>query len=180
MDMARYFVTNAGLAAAFGDRRVLETLTNVLHGDAPKPLVQDLLRQGLIDEEHRDRPAQIDHNLLLLSGALDRLRDVLPEAPKKKNGHANSALDDEAIRDLRTVPKKLYRLSSKAGKITSDELRQLSSGARRVLVALRNENVGTTKTLAEHTGLSRRTVENALSVLRKARLLDTVDFESGR
>jgi DNA-binding transcriptional ArsR family regulator len=180
MEMARYFVTSEGLSAAFLDPRVLKEVTLVLEGEAEPATAADLLKRGLIEEDRRP-PVVVDTNRIIQSGALAHLREVLGVVAKdKKVARPITPAQDDAdsdVTDLRTVPRRLYRLAPAAGKITPDQMKKLPSGARRVLAALRRQNAGTTKTLADDTGLNRRTVENALTSLRKAGLLETVDFD---
>lgn len=168
MDMPRYFVTPEGLAAAFKDERVLKAVTDILHGDATKSVIADYERKGLIDLDRRP-PDRVDNNLLILSGALERLRTVVE--------HEIDQEPEPEERDLRTVPKKLYRLSSAGKKATPEQLKRLISAARHVFVALQKSEVATTKMLADATGLNRRTVANGITALRKAGFLSVFDVE---
>jgi hypothetical protein len=77
------------------------------------------------------------------------------------------------IRDRRTIPRRRYRVLR--AKLTDLETRNLTAAARRVFRTLQEKGEGTIASLAQTTGLNRRTVENATSVLRKAGLLQTID-----
>jgi hypothetical protein len=175
MDMARYFVTADGLRAALLNDRVLHDFTRILTGEAPATLVARYRRQGLVDEDRRPSP-QVDHNALVLSGTVERIRELLTQPT---NGHppattpAEPPAEDD---DLRTRPRRLYRPAPTAASLTADQLRGLPSGARRVLRALRRSKVATTRILSDATGLNRRTVENALSRLRAAGLIETEEL----
>jgi hypothetical protein len=174
MEMARFFVTDQGLTVSLADPHVLNDITAILEGDATEDVIDAYIKKGLIEPDRRP-VERVDHNLMILSGAVKRLQQL---AQPRADGDGAKPLSDEdaaTMQDLRTIPRKLYRLSAKAGKVTTNEMRKLPSGARKVLVALRQEQVGTTKTLAAHTGLNRRTVENALTSLRTAKLIETTD-----
>jgi hypothetical protein len=179
MDMAKYFVTARGLSEAFTNERVLENLTRILKEQAPRPVVQTYLSQGLIDIDRRPAP-QVDHNALILSGALDRLRavvkDVDVQPPEPRPPRLTDAGD---TLDRRRIPKRMYRLTDAAGRLTPADEQRLISGARRVLHALRQAQIGTTRSLAEATGLNKRTVENALLALRREKLVVASDFDGG-
>lgn len=172
MDMARYFVTAEGLRAAFLHDRVLKDITAILEGRARGPLVEDYRTKGLIDEDRRP-PRQVDHNALIVSGAVTRIRDLLganggppqlvPEPPQEGD-------------DLRTRPRRLYRPAPAAERLTALNQRALPGGARRVLRALVRSKVATTRVLCDATGLSRRTVENALGRLRREGLIHTEEL----
>ncbi len=180
----RYYVTNAGLAAALRDDHVRRDVEAVLRGEASVELVKRLMDHGWLDIDRR--PGQVDNNLLILSGAVSRLREIAPtnggvaakapspapvDVPTPAATHENS----ELVEDLRTLPRKLYRLRADRP-VTKDHLRKLPSGARRVYAALQRSDVGTTRSLADLTGLNRRTVENSLGSLRKAGLLEDFDY----
>jgi len=167
----RYFVTSEGLAQAFHAPDLETLLDRVLRGDAPKATVRELLARNLIGVERRST-AQVDHNLLLLGGVLTRMRELLPKGEKNNRPHATPPPE---VKDLRTMPRKLYRLSRTD--LTDAELRRLPAAARKVFVALQRSDVGTIKTLAEQTGLNRRTVENATGALRKAGVIEDFDFK---
>ncbi len=169
----RYYVTNAGLAAALNDTQAHADVEAALHGVASADLVKRMVEKGWLASERR--PAQVDNSLLVLSGALARLREVLP-ADRPTNGTPTTPPAELVSEDLRTLPRKLYRLRSDRPTLAKDHLRQLPSGARRVYAALQRSDIGTTKSLAEVTGLNRRTVENALGALRKAGLLEDFDY----
>lgn len=85
--MARvdYYVTNEGLAAALANPDVSLTLQGVLHGRAHPMTVRSLHKRGLIAPDKRGG-ARTDHNALVSSGAVERVREVLlqsnpPTAP---------------------------------------------------------------------------------------------------
>lgn len=166
----RYFVTPRGLADAFNNPEVLNALRAVLTGHATMQAIQQYLADGLIGEDRRGQ-ARIDHNILILSGAIERLRSVAPGNGSQSPAKAVAA----EVKDLRTVPRKLYRLSEHA--LSKKELERLPSGARRVYAELQRCDVGTIRLLAENTGLNRRTVENAISSLRKVKAILDFDFE---
>lgn len=173
--MTRFFVTNTGLAAALKDPSVNDDLTAIIQGEAPKKSTDHYLELGYIEVDRR--PAQLDNNAVVSSGLVSRLRDALGngsqhDAQPEKSSKANG---EDTTLDLRTVPKKIYRLKSNKPPLTDQQLRQLPSGARRIYAALRRMEIGTTKSLAESVGLNRRTVENSLGALRKAGVLEDLD-----
>lgn len=165
--MSKYYVTSRGLAAAFTDPAILNTLTDLLHGENDID-PQSLLAQGLIAAERRDQP-HVSHNLLIVSGAVGRLRAVLNGGMSAPTAHVSPA--PARSTDLRTVPRKLYRLTSA---VTPATLRGLPSAARHVHDALQRLDVGTVRSLADATGLNRRTVENGISALRKIGAIEDV------
>jgi hypothetical protein len=173
--MTHFFVTNAGLAAALKDPAVNDALVEILRGSASKHVIEQHRQQGHIDVNRR--PAPVDNNAVLLGGIVSRLREAI-----NGNGlnadHAPGDDTDPAISDLRRGPKKLYRLKGNKAALTDDQLRALSSGARRVYTALRRMEVGTTKSLADATGFNVRTIENALGTLRKTGVLTTIDYSN--
>lgn len=90
----QYFVTSDGLAAGLSNPEVLKTLQGILHGDAHPMTAKSFLRRGFIAEDKRDGP-RADHNLLVLSGAVERIREVLlhgspPPAAIATNGNGHS------------------------------------------------------------------------------------------
>lgn len=181
LTMPRFFVTTAGLTAAIQDTRVLNTLKSILRGEANENTIEQYLADGLIGQDRRVRDNRVDHNLIVLSGAVDRVLTILPNTSlpesRKPDGDADPHDDSHITRDLRTVPRKLYKIRPDVPPLTGEQLRQLPSGARHVYAALRRSDVGTVKILAQQTGLNRRTVENAISVLRKAGVIIDMDFK---
>jgi DNA-binding transcriptional ArsR family regulator len=178
MDMAKYFVTARGLSEAFTNERVLENITRILQEQAPKPVVQTYLSQGLIDIDRRPT-RQVDHNAIILSGVMDRLRAVVRAESRPTEPRPPPLTDVGDTLDRRRIPKRMYRLTDAAGRLTPADEQRLISGARRVLHALRQAQIGTTRSLAEATGLNKRTVENALLALRREKLVVASDFDGG-
>lgn len=175
--MTRFFITNAGLAAALKDAQVHIELNAILQGTATKKQIEHHQAAGYIETDRR--PIPVDNNAVIASGVVERLREALSEdgdRPKPAS-KAPTPVEDDAPIDLRTVPKKVYRLKSDKPPLTEAQLRGLPSGARRIYTALRRIEISTTKALAEAVGLNRRTVENSLGALRKAGVLEDFDFQ---
>jgi hypothetical protein len=82
---------------------------------------------------------------------------------------------DAPVLDRRRIPRRTYRSTSAADRLTRAAAAALTAGARRVLVALPATD-GTTASLAIATGLNRRTVENALLVLRREGLVEGENY----
>ena len=77
----RYYVTDAGLRAAVVNEQVLETLKAIIAGQ-PKPAsIARMTRQQFIapNKRHDER---VDHNMIIVSGAIDRLRRVVDSIEK--------------------------------------------------------------------------------------------------
>lgn len=185
MDMARFFITLDGLAAALSNPRVLKDITALIAGDAPKSVEKEYLSKGLVSPDRRTTP-KLDDNLKILGEALVSLERVAKAAaeagvhhnvPKNGNGEHTDDPQFDEVRDLRRTPRKLYRLSAAAERVTTADLKKLPSGARHVFAVLRKQEAGTTSTITEASGLNRRTVENSLSSLRRAGLLEDIDFK---
>jgi hypothetical protein len=72
-----YFVTRLGLAAAIANASVLSNIKSVLVNHAAPDIIGDLKDRGYIAPEKRRRGVEVDHNMLVLYGALDRVSEVL-------------------------------------------------------------------------------------------------------
>lgn len=189
MDMARYIITRDGLIAALTDPRVLKDITALISGDAPKTVEKEYLSKGLVSPDRRT-DLHVDEHIRVLGEALVNLEQ---SATAKTGGRSLKGLrrpapaepteDDEMdasleeVRDLRRTPRKIYRLSPQAERVTTADLKALPAGARQVFAVLRKQDAGTTATITESSGLNRRTVENSLGALRKAGLLEDIDFK---
>ena len=71
-----FYVTTKGLAVAFSNDAVLGRLKRVVGGKADPRLTKALLSSGLIQREKREA-LRVDHNEMILTGVLDRMRQVL-------------------------------------------------------------------------------------------------------
>jgi hypothetical protein len=71
-----FYVTAKGLAVAFSNDAVLGRLKRVVAGKADPRLTKALMRGGLIQREKREA-IRVDHNEMILTGTLDRMRQVL-------------------------------------------------------------------------------------------------------
>lgn len=71
-----YFVTSAGLAAALASPNILATMKGVLIGKAHPMTVRSLHKRGYIEKDQR-QGGRADHNTIILSGTVERVREVL-------------------------------------------------------------------------------------------------------
>jgi hypothetical protein len=88
----QYYVTNDGLAAALANTEVLKTMQGILAGRAHAQTIKSFNRKGWIESDKRHQ-LRADHNTLILSGAVERIREVLVTSPAPpdaaaSNGHS--------------------------------------------------------------------------------------------
>lgn len=84
----QFYVTSDGLAAGLSNPDVLKTLQGALEGRAHPMTVKSFKKRGYLAEDKREGP-RADHNLLVLSGAVERIREVLLTGTPGENGRAN-------------------------------------------------------------------------------------------
>ena len=80
MDTSEYYVTAEGLAAAIVNPEIHRTLRGILTGKAHPQTVKAIERRKLIAKEQR-QGARTDHNTLITTGALDRIREIMQPVP---------------------------------------------------------------------------------------------------
>ena len=80
MEMTDYYVTPEGLAAALVNPEIHRTLRGILTGKAHPQTVKAVERRKLIAKDQR-RAAHVDHNALILSGAIERIQQVMQPVP---------------------------------------------------------------------------------------------------
>jgi hypothetical protein len=71
-----FYVTSKGIASAFGSEAVMGRLRRALMGRTDPRMVKSLVRSGLLAKDKR-AAIRVDHNELLMSGALDRMRQII-------------------------------------------------------------------------------------------------------
>jgi len=71
-----FYVTSKGIASAFGSDAVMGRLRRALMGRTDPRMVKSLVRSGLLAKDKR-AAIRVDHNELLMSGALDRMRQII-------------------------------------------------------------------------------------------------------
>lgn len=129
-----YYVTNSGLAAALGNPDVAETMRGVVLGTAHPQTTRSFHKRGFVEVDRRGA-TRTDHNTLIISGAVERVRSVLlhsgpedpapaPEPPSHRSLVRYSVAPEPPTPALSpTCEKVLAAMQSNAEGLTFAELR---------------------------------------------------------
>lgn len=126
-----YYVTTDGLAAALSSPDILSTMRGILQGRAHPMTIKSFVKRNYIAKDMR-AGTRADHNTLILSGAVERVREVLINAPApppatSANGHGKKAVtyalkSSPEPQFSPTVEKVKHAMSTLEGEVTFSQI----------------------------------------------------------
>lgn len=154
----QFYVTNEGLAAGLADPEILQTLRGILLDHAHPMTIKAFMKRGLVAQDKRTG-TRADHNTLILTGAVERVREVLlPPAP--------DGIATQAKRPVRYVTQDNPRAS-------------LTPTVQKVYDAFKATGGGTYAELSDHAllkGMNPGTLRWAIQQLRQRGLVENAQL----
>lgn len=160
-----YYVTTEGLKAGLVNSELLLTLKGILLERAHPQTVKAFERRGLIAKDQRDGE-RADHNLLILSGAVDRIRHiVMPNGQPPTTPASTAAVPHAGRQPVKYLPQEAPKPA------LPPTVQQVYDAFKKTGAASVPELMAADKAIK---ALNPGTLRWAIQQLRQKRLLETV------